>query len=387
MKRFGLMIGCAALCAASARTASAQQTVGDVLTFLMTNQGVATGNPQVGRAAAQAAGDTISRALLANVATLSASFVYQLNPELGTVERATQSFGPFFVERASTAARGQASFALTFQHLQFSSLDGHDLRDGSFVTTANQFRDESAPYDENRLMLDIDASVATLYGNVGITNRVEVGFAVPMVALRVNGSRVDTYRGRAFTQATASATAVGLADVVVRTKYTAFADHGSGIAGAVDLRLPTGREENLLGAGTASLKFTGIASAETGRTTLHANGGYTVGGLARELSYGGAIAVAATDRVTVSGEVIGRMIDGIGRIVPLSAPTPGLIGVDTIRLMPDASSLHIVTAVPGVKWNMNNTWILVANVAMPLTSAGLTARFTPFVGLDYSVGR
>ena len=129
MKRFGVMIGCAALCAASARTASAQQTVGDVLTFLMTNQGVATGNPQVDRAAAQAAGDTISRALLANVATLpvtssSASFVYQLNPELGTVERATQSFGPFFVERASTAARGQASFALTFQHLQFSSLDG-----------------------------------------------------------------------------------------------------------------------------------------------------------------------------------------------------------------------------------------------------------------------
>src|SRR5207245_1199101 len=165
MKNQALTIGCLVLCAASARAASAQQTVGDVLTFLMTNQSVATRNPQVDRSAAQATSDTISRALLANVATLpvtssSAAFVYQLNPELGTVERATQSFGPFFVERASTAGRGQASFALTFQHLRFSSLDGHDLRDGTFVTTANQFRDESAPYDENRLMLDIDASVA-----------------------------------------------------------------------------------------------------------------------------------------------------------------------------------------------------------------------------------
>ena len=392
MKNQALTIGCLVLCAASARAASAQQTVGDVLTFLMTNQSVATGNPQVDRSAAQATSDTISRALLANVATLpvtssSAAFVYQLNPELGTVERATQSFGPFFVERASTAGRGQASFALTFQHLRFSSLDGHDLRDGTFVTTANQFRDESAPYDENRLMLDIDASVATLSGNVGLTRRLEIGFAVPMVALRVNGSRVDTYRGRAFTQATASATAVGLADIVLRTKYTAFADHGSGVAGAVDLRLPTGRQDNLLGAGTASLKFTGIASAELGRATVHANGGYAVGGLARELSYGGAVAVAATDRFTVASELIGRVIDGIGRIVPLSAATPGLVGVQTIRLVPDASSLHIVTAVPGVKWNLTDTWILVGNVSVPLTDAGLTTRFTPFVGIDYAFGR
>src|SRR5207248_1040056 len=133
--------------AASALRADAQQTVGDVLTFLVTNQGVATGNPQIDRAAAQATSETISRALLANVATLpvtssSGAFVYQLNPELGTVERATESFGPFFVERASTAGRGETSFALTFQHLHFAALDGHDLRDGTFVTTANKFRED-----------------------------------------------------------------------------------------------------------------------------------------------------------------------------------------------------------------------------------------------------
>src|SRR5206468_9290475 len=99
----------------------------------------------------------------------------------------------------------------------------YDLRDGSFVTTANKFRDEQAAYDENRLTLNIDASVATFYGNVGVANGLEVGVAVPMVALRVDGLRVDTYRGRAFTQATASASAVGLADIVLRTKYTIFA--------------------------------------------------------------------------------------------------------------------------------------------------------------------
>src|SRR3982750_990829 len=116
-------------CAAPAHA----QTLGDVLGFLVTNQSVQTGSVERDRDAAQATSDTISRALLANLATLpvpasSGAFVYRLNPELGTVEPATQSFGPFFVERAVTAGRKQASFGLTMQHLHFGSLDGRNLR-------------------------------------------------------------------------------------------------------------------------------------------------------------------------------------------------------------------------------------------------------------------
>src|SRR5205823_2486510 len=175
-----------------------------------------------------------------------------------------------------------------------------------------------------------------------------------MVALTLDGSRVDTYRGRAFTQAKASASAIGLADLAIRTKYTLLEDHGSGLAAAVDLRLPTGRQENLLGAGSASAKFSAIASVESGRATLHANGGVTVGGLARELSYGGAIAVAAANRVTIIGELLARRLDDVGHIVPTSAATPGLAGVQTIRLVPDGSALNLITAVPGVKWNLTD---------------------------------
>src|SRR6185295_18215673 len=119
------------------------QTVQSVLNFLLTNQSVQTGSVERDRVAAQATTDTISRAMLANLATLpvptsSSGFVYQLNPELGTVERATKSFGPFFVERAQTAGRGQASAGVTFEHVHFASLDGRSLRDGTFVTTANK---------------------------------------------------------------------------------------------------------------------------------------------------------------------------------------------------------------------------------------------------------
>jgi len=368
------------------------QSVADVLTFLVTNQSVETGSVERDRDAAQATSDTISRALRANLATLpvttsSGAFVYRLNPELGTVERATSSYGPFFVERALTAGPHQASIGLTFQHLRFTSLDGANLRDGSLVTTANQFVDERTAFDVDALTLAIDADIATLYGNFGVSKQMEIGFAAPMIALRLDGSRRNTYRGRVFTQATAHATAVGLADMVVRTKYTLLNEDGAALATAVDLRLPTGREEDLLGAGSAALKFAAIGSLERGRTSAHANAGLSVGGLARELDYGGALAIAATNRVTISGEVLGRWLDSFGHIARVTAPHPRLIGVETIRLIPDSSTLHIMTLVPGLKWNVGDTWVLAANVSIPLTTGGLTSRFTPFVGLDYAFGR
>lgn len=382
----------AALTLAIAQPARAQQSVQDVITFLVTNDAVQTGSFERDRAAAQATSATISRALLDNLATLpvsssSAAFVYRLNPELGTAERATDSFGPFFVERAITAGRHQASVALTFQQLRFTSLDGHNLRDGSFITTANQFADEPAPFDVDALTLNIDASVATLYANVGVTDRMEVGVAAPLVALRIDGTRINTYRGRTFTQATAAATAVGLADVVLRTKYTIASEGASGVAAAVDVRLPTGNEANLLGAGTTSVRLAGIGSVESGAMSAHVNGGVTVGGLAREYSYSGALALAATGRVTVSGELLGRFVDTPGGIVPVSSPNPALAGVNTIRLAPSVSHLNLLSVVPGVKWNLSTTWVLLANVMVPLTNAGLTSPITPFVGLDYAIGQ
>jgi Putative MetA-pathway of phenol degradation len=390
------MTGRIAFFAASAlftAAASGQaQTVSDVLTFLVTNQSVATGSIDRDREAAIGTSDTISKALLANLATLpvtasSGAFVYRLNPELGTVERATQSFGPFFTERALTAGRHQASLGMTFQHLHFTSLDGRNLRDGSLVTVANQFSDEAAPFDVDALTLNIDASVATLYGNLGITDDVEIGFAAPFVALMLDGSRINTYRGRTFTQATATARATGLADLVVRAKYTVVNEDSKGLALAADVRLPTGRREDLLGAGTTSLKVSGIGSVESGVTSVHANAGMTFGGLTNEISYGGAFTVNASGRVSVIGELLGRWIDSPGHITAVSAEHPRLAGVQTIRLTPDDSTLNLIMLVPGFKWNLADTWVLAGNVTVPLTHGGLTAPFTPFIGLDYSLGR
>ena len=372
--------------------ASAQDTVTGVLSFLVTNRSIETGSVEQDTAAAQATATTISRALLTNLATLpvtstSGAFLYRLNPDIGTVERATQSFGPLFIQRALTVGRGNAGVGLTFQHLQFTSLDGRNLRNGTLVTTANQFTDEPEPFDVDQLTLRIDADVATLYASAGLGDRVEVGAAAPVVWLRVEGTRLNTYRGRTFTQAAASASAIGLADVLVRAKVMAYEQDGASLAAAVDARLPTGREADLLGTGKTSVRFSAIGSLEGTAVSAHANAGIAVGGLATELLYGGAIVGAPSSRVTVSAEMVGRWIDTPGAIRTMSAPHPTLAGVQTLRLAPGTARLQTLTLAPGVRWNIGETWVLTASVGIPLLKGGLRAPLLPFVGLDLTLSR
>src|SRR5262245_34097184 len=155
------------------RPARAQQTARDIVTFLLTNQAVATSDFERDRAAADAVADTIAQALLVNltsvpIETSSSGFLYRLNSTLGTVERASTSFGAVFVERALTPGNGRASIGISGTTSGFTRLDGQALKDGTLVTVANKFRDESAPFDTESLSMNIRTSRMTLFGSVGI---------------------------------------------------------------------------------------------------------------------------------------------------------------------------------------------------------------------------
>ena len=367
-------------------------TVQDILGFLVTNRGVETADFDKDRAAAEATRDTLTGALLSAIAQLpisssSSGFTYRLNPTLGTVERASETFGPFFVERALTSGEGHASFGVTFQYASFASLDGHDLRSGEFVTIANRFQDESEPFDVETLTLNISTQTTTLFGSVGLTDRLDVGAAVPLVALEVSGSRINTYRGTSLLQARARAETFGLADIALRTKYRFTPEGDANGAAAVEVRLPTGRDDDLLGAGKVAFKFLGIGSAELRRASVHGNVAVGTGGLGREFSVSGAIAVAATPRFTLVGEVLTRRTVGARQISEVIAPHPRIGGVDTMRLMPAGNDLASTVAVAGFKWNVGGTWLLHGNMLVPVGERGLTARYAPMVALDYSFNR
>jgi hypothetical protein len=159
------------------------------------------------------------------------------------------------------------------------------------------------------------------------------------------------------------------------------------VAAAAEVRLPTGGEENLLGAGDTATRFMALASTEAGRASVYGNLAIGFGGIGRELSYGGAVAVAATPRVTLVGEMLARRIEGLQRIAEVVAAHPRINGVITTRLMPAGTTETSAFAVAGVKWNVGGAWLLQGNVLMPITDSGLTARLTPTIAMDYSFAR
>lgn len=382
----GLLLSCAS-------PAFAQQTMSDVLSFLLTNRSIPTDDFVQDEQVAAAVRDTITGSLAIGLATLPVSssasgFTYRLDQSLGGVPtRASQSFGPFFTDRTLTLGPSRGSLGASYQRSTFTAIDGRDLRDGTLVATASSFGTEPQPFDVETVTLRMHTDTLTLSGNYGAGDRVDIGAAIPFVRLSLEGERIDTYRGRRLTQASASATASGVGDLLVRVKYNALRAAGTGIAFGVDARLPTGDEENLLGTGEAAVKPKIIWSAEADRIAVDGDLGFSFGGLTDEITYGGAVTVIGSPRLMLVGEIAGRRLQSAGKLTEITEPHPRLAGISTIRLSAVEASSHRAVAVVGVKWNPTSTWLVGANVVRRLTTAGVTADWVPSVGIEYSFGQ
>ena len=368
--------------------ASAQQTPSSILSFLVTNQSVPTGDFPKDAAAAAATRDTIGRALLvtlasAPIATSSSGFVYRLDPELGTMTRASDTFGSFFVERALTSGEGRFSVGASASATSFDRLDGMDLGSGTLVTTANQFRDEAAPFDSETLTLKIRTQTLTFFGGYGVTDRLEIGGALPLVQLHLEGTRVNTYRGQQFVQASGQADASGMADAALRAKYAIATGRSGAFAAAAELRLPTGDAASLLGAGRAALRLMAIASAERDRVGVHGNVAIAQGGASGEFDTNGGVTFAVTPRVTAAGEILLRRLSDLHTIVAQTSPHPFIAGVDTLRLVPGTATPILSSAVTGVKWNVRGRLVISGQVQWRLSNGGLTSAYAPSVSADY----
>jgi hypothetical protein len=376
---------------ASATPAWAQQTTTDILSFLLTNRTIITGDFDRDAQAAAATRDTIASFLVQEIATLpiassSGGFTYRLDNTLGTFIRSSDSFGPFFTERSLTAGLNRASFGVGYQSTQYETIDGRDLRDGTLVSTAAILRGASQPFDIETVSLRMRTDMMTFTGNYGVADRVDVGVAIPFVRLRLEGERVDVYRGQTFLQASGSASASGLGDIVARVKYNVMREGPSGIAIGAETRFPTGDEDNLLGTGEISFTPRVIGSVEGTTLGFHGELSYTLHGVSNALGYGAALTVAAAPRFTIIGELFGRRIEGLGRLSYTTVAHSRLVGVDTIRLTGTEETADRIVAVGGFKWNVTGTWLVTANILRPITDVGLNASWVPTVTFDYSFG-
>jgi hypothetical protein len=366
------------------------QTVGGQLSSLLTDQTPPPAGYVRDVDAARATFSTVAGLFLVEltaipVASSSGGFVYRFNPALATVERSSDSFGPFFSERVLRNGRKQLSVGISYQFAQFETLQGADLTEGSFPTNTARFIGQLQPFSVDTLSLAIETRTVTAFASYGITDRLDVGTAIPITRLQFSGQRVNTFQGRSTLQSTQSGSSSGLGDMIASARFRLTGQSTSGLAVGTDVRFPTGRSEDLLGTGKTAGRFMGIASMEHERLAGHVNGGFGVGGVSRELFWSGAVTFVATPTVSFVGEVMGRRLNQLNRVADVYQPHPVLAGIETMRWLPTEGGVHTAYLVTGFKWNIGGSWLLNGHLLTRITDAGLRARFTPSIAIDRAI--
>jgi hypothetical protein len=363
-------------------TAAPAQALRESLASLITTQA----SDQV---AAERSRDALVGLFSAELATLplitgASGFLYELNPALGTVQRASDTFGAFFTERALRMGEGKALFGLVYQTASFSTLQGTDLREAGFPISAVRVEGESQPYGVDTLRLALETRTLTARAVYGVTDALDVLAVVPFMHTRFDGTRVSSSNGAHVFEVPREGSASGLGDATLGARYRVAGRGGRGVALGSDLRLPTGRAAHLLGTGALALRGQAIGTWEEGPIASSANVGLGVGGASSELFWNGAVTVAVTPRVTAVGEVLGRRLADVHRLEPVYAPHSTLAGVEAMRWVADeTSALSIGYAVAGVRWNVTGSLLVGGHLLMRLTDAGLRARWTPSFTVDY----
>ena len=379
---------------AAAQTTTTTTSTGlsprQVLIKLTSAAGAGSGVSNIGEAIADLVGLEVSTAPIGSSA---GGFTFVFDPATRSFTRAASSFGPMFGDRAITAGEGRAGLGVNFIHATYDALDGIAIDDGSLRTIVFH-GGSSAPVGTAALTITSDTVVT--FANLALNRWFDASVAAPWVTLHLQGTHAISGQ-----EAIGSATAQGLGDVAVRGKLRVYQQGQGGVALGVDLRLPTGDPEAMLGAGVTRTLVSGIWSGTVGPLAPHASFGYEFwsdpfrafdplqqapidAGKNGTLLQGG-VEWAATSRVTINGEFMRRTIRNGARLtykdVPLPANAFGLTSASIASI--DPRGLDRASVAAGIKWNMAGTALLTANVLMPITDAGLVDHLTPIVGLDW----
>src|SRR5207302_3683631 len=174
-------------------------------------------------------------------------------------------------------------FSGKFTQSTFSSLRGVPLTNLQLTLTHQDnpppgLGDPPLEQDTIHIATTLKASVSVfaLSATWGITNNVDIGFAVPIVNLFVSGTSIGTivpvtgviahYWGGTATDpqlvdtASGRASHTGLGDVSIRAKFNLVQSPTAGAAFLADVRLPTGKPDELVGTGKTSVTSEFITS-------------------------------------------------------------------------------------------------------------------------------
>jgi len=341
----------------------------------------------------------------------------------GVPSRTSTSAGPIFGERAQTLGRGRVLAGLSRTGLHFKTLRGVDLDHIRFTFThANSdfpgcdsvaggdcsllgiptLENESIDLD---LRLDVRLTVTAFLLTYGITDRIDVGVARPLVSVSLDGTSnaqinpfgpppaVHFFGGTPESPIlTASRTidgsSTGLGDVDARVKINLRRGEPLSVAVLGDVRFPTGSESNLLGSGAFAARGLAIMSAHFGDFSPHANLGYLYRG--GDFENDAVLATVGFDHLlapwaTLAVDVISQLQVGDS---PLQVPGPVHIEAPYHRtiiptVIPDSRD-DIVDGSLGVKLTAAPGLTVVGNGGWSLNRGGLRPDVIWTAGMEYN---
>lgn len=348
----------------------------------------------------------------------ASGYTYSFDETLGVFARSTQSFGPILTERAETIGKHKLAFGLTYQRFSFDSIEGVSLDSVPAVFTHDGAELGGGRSDvvatQNQIRTDVNRFVAFL--TYGISDRFDISAAIPVVdtSLSVNSAteieRIGTSSNPAVhffndgqggfgTTRTfsASGSASGLGDILLRLKGTAVKSGTTGLGLLLDVRFPTGDEEDLLGSGAWGVKPLAAISFGIGRVSPHVNVGYqwngesVLGGdvttgtkadLPDQLTYAVGADIGIAEKLTLVVDVLGQRVFDAPRLVRQTFNAANGSTFDQVGFM--TSSYNITDAAVGLKLGVAGSLLLDVNFLIKLDDAGLRDDFSPLVAFEYS---
>lgn len=330
--------------------------------------------------------------------------------ETGLPVRTATSAGPVFAERVQTLGKGHLLIGANFSNFNFTSLRGVPMNSLVFQFAHVDEGDAAFENDvlEVRTDLDVNLSAVTAVVTYGVLDRLDFGVAVPFVRTSLTGTsqaqiipfdqnifhRFGTDANPSLTaSSTTDGSATGIGDIAARLKAHVAQGEQLGFAILGEVRLPTGKEEDLLGSGEVAVRGLGIVSGRYGNFTPHANFGYLHRG--GDFQTGAVLATLGFDQligtaVTFAADIISELQTGDSKLVQ---PPPVVLNIPvgtatSARIVPPSNiperKDHVVLGSFGFKFTTPAGVTLVTNALVPIRRGYLQPDVAWTVGVEYS---